>query len=70
MNPPDAINRLCLACGLCCNGVLFRDVELQDGDDLEALQKLGLTIRPSRTASRPGSTTLPANMRLYNTQFE
>jgi len=52
VNPPDAINRLCLACGLCCNGVLFRDVELQDGDDLEALQKLGLTIRPSRSASR------------------
>ena len=52
MNPPDAINQLCLACGLCCNGVLFRDVELQDGDDLKTLQKLGLTIRPSRSASR------------------
>ena len=52
MNPPDAINHLCLACGLCCNGVLFRDVELQATDDLETLQKLGLTIRPSRSASR------------------
>ena len=50
MNTPDAIDRLCLACGLCCNGVLFRDVELQGGDNPEALQKLGLPILRSRFA--------------------
>src|SRR5262245_20222594 len=26
--------RLCLSCGLCCDGTLFRDVELQAADDL------------------------------------
>jgi uncharacterized protein len=30
----QAIRQLCLRCGLCCNGVLFRDVELQPGDKL------------------------------------
>lgn len=43
MNPPlpDA---LCLACGLCCDGTLFRDVELQPGDDAARLRALGLPI--------------------------
>ena len=40
-----AASRLCLACGMCCNGVLFRDVELQPGDDADALKKLGLPVR-------------------------
>ena len=52
MEASDAINRLCLACGLCCNGVLFRDVELQAADDVAALQKLGLKIRRSAAARR------------------
>jgi uncharacterized protein len=29
--------QLCLACGLCCNGVIFADVQLQPGDDPGAL---------------------------------
>lgn len=37
--------KLCLACGLCCNGVLFADVQLQSGDKPEALKQLGLPIR-------------------------
>lgn len=41
-------SRLCLACGMCCNGVLFRDVELQPGDDADALKKLGLPVRSVR----------------------
>jgi hypothetical protein len=36
-----AIAQLCPACGLCCNGVLFGDVELQRGDDAKRLTKLG-----------------------------
>ncbi len=40
----DAISQLCPNCGLCCNGVLFADVELRAGDDAEQLKKLGLTL--------------------------
>src|SRR5262245_8551784 len=46
MNPPDSTaQQLCLACGLCCNGVLFKDVELQPGDDAAQLKSLGLPVR-------------------------
>jgi len=45
MNTSEATDQLCLACGLCCNGVLFRDVELQPGDDQDRLEKLGLPVR-------------------------
>ncbi len=41
--------QLCLHCGLCCDGTLFRDVELQPGDDPMTLRALGLPIR-----SQPG----------------
>ena len=40
-----AIAQLCLNCGLCCNGVLFADVELQPGDDAGRLQAAGLKLR-------------------------
>ena len=40
--PPQ---RLCLSCGLCCNGVLFADVRLQPKDNLEELHRLGLPVR-------------------------
>jgi len=42
MNP---IEQLCPACGLCCNGVLFADVELQKGDDAGQLIDLGLALK-------------------------
>jgi Fe-S-cluster containining protein len=42
--PSDAVSRLCPNCGLCCNGVLFADVELRAGDDARRLAKLGLTL--------------------------
>ncbi len=48
MTTTTAASRLCLACGMCCNGVLFRDVELQPGDDADALKKLGLPVRSVR----------------------
>jgi len=35
---------LCLSCGLCCDGTLFRDVELQPGDDTAKLRAHGLPI--------------------------
>jgi hypothetical protein len=46
--------RLCLACGLCCNGVLFKDVELQAGDDAARLKAMGLPVqvRPAGRKAR------------------
>ena len=40
----DAVSQLCPNCGLCCNGVLFADVELRAGDDANRLKELGLTL--------------------------
>jgi hypothetical protein len=48
MNPAEATSRLCLACGLCCNGVLFSDVELQSADDAPGLRALGLPVAAKR----------------------
>lgn len=45
--PPSAataISKLCPACGLCCNGVLFGDVELQPGDKAKLLTELGVKL--------------------------
>jgi uncharacterized protein len=44
MNFMNAIDRLCPNCGLCCDGTLFADVELQLGDDSKRLAQLGLTL--------------------------
>jgi Fe-S-cluster containining protein len=44
----SAENRLCLSCGLCCNGVLFGDVKLQAEDNAALLRKLGLSIQKVR----------------------
>ena len=40
----DPITTLCPRCGLCCNGVLFADVELRKTDRTTALAKRGLTV--------------------------
>ncbi len=37
--------RLCGACGMCCDGVLFHSVELQAGDHPRQLASLGLKLR-------------------------
>jgi Fe-S-cluster containining protein len=37
-----AVAALCPACGFCCNGVLFADVELQRGDAPARLRALGV----------------------------
>ena len=39
------VSQLCPHCGLCCNGVLFADVELQKGDDAGLLIGLGLPLK-------------------------
>ena len=43
--PADAISQLCPDCGLCCNGVLFADVELRQGDDAGRLIDLGMSLK-------------------------
>ena len=40
----NGIEQLCPKCGLCCNGVLFGDVELRKGDDFQRLAELGLSL--------------------------
>ncbi|MCW0218899.1 MAG: YkgJ family cysteine cluster protein [Prosthecobacter sp.] len=39
-----AASRLCTACGMCCNGVLFHIVRLQAVDSVKRLETLGLKI--------------------------
>jgi Fe-S-cluster containining protein len=39
---------LCLACGVCCNGVLFGDVVLQPGDKPARMRAWGISIAPRR----------------------
>jgi Fe-S-cluster containining protein len=46
---PDA-NSLCLECGLCCNGVIFADGQLQPEDDAVRLRALGLKLAPTRNS--------------------
>ena len=41
----DFVSQLCPACGLCCNGVLFGDVELQPGDNAGRLIDLGMALK-------------------------
>ncbi len=41
----SAEQTLCQACGLCCNGVIFADVQLMGGDDAVRLRSLGLTLK-------------------------
>jgi uncharacterized protein len=43
------VAQLCPECALCCNGVLFKDVELQPGDDTKKLESLGLPISEPKT---------------------
>lgn len=48
---PSVAEKICLTCGLCCNGVIFGDVQLQRGDNAAKLEALGLPL--SRFRSRP-----------------
>ncbi len=52
MTSQQAIAALCLECGLCCNGVLFRDVELQEGDDIASLLQHDLPVKTARRANK------------------
>lgn len=41
----SAIARLCPKCQMCCNGVLFADVELEPLDSRDHLKELGVKLR-------------------------
>ncbi len=49
----EFVAELCPHCALCCNGVLFKDVELQPGDDGTNLKSLGLPVTGKRVAKFP-----------------
>jgi len=42
--PESDANSLCRECGLCCNGVIFADVQLRRGDNAARLRALGLAF--------------------------
>jgi Fe-S-cluster containining protein len=56
MSVPD---ELCLSCGLCCDGTLFRDVELQPSDDAAKLHVLGLRMIRSRRGEAAAHPKFP-----------
>jgi Fe-S-cluster containining protein len=47
--------KLCLSCGLCCNGVIFADVQLQRGDNAAHLRELGILKRNATKFPQPCS---------------
>jgi len=49
----DAVAELCPQCAMCCNGVLFKDVELQAGDDAQKLRALGIPVHKQRVEKFP-----------------
>ncbi len=40
-----AAARLCVECGMCCNGVMFSVVKLQPGESAKSLGALGLKVK-------------------------
>lgn len=44
----NSAEKLCLACGLCCDGTLFDNVRLGPRDDAPALKALGLPVEVTR----------------------
>lgn len=46
--PPYSMEKLCLQCGICCNGVLFRDVELPPGPGADTLRGHGIKLLSGR----------------------
>lgn len=74
MTLEPAVAQLCPQCALCCNGVLFKDVELQPGDDADKLQSLGLPVSargshnsqlPKRRFSQPCAALKGCQCRIY-----
>lgn len=62
LNQPNGAARetLCLACGLCCNGVLFADVKLRAGDSAARARLLELPTSPTVKRAAPASPRVRA----------
>src|SRR3954467_2199527 len=58
MNNGDS-NALCLECGLCCNGVIFADVQLEPQDNSSRLRALGLLFANQNSKSKNQKFTQP-----------
>ena len=50
-NSASAATRLCLACGLCCNGAMFHQVRLQPADSAKSLAAVGMMLKHKRGLS-------------------
>jgi uncharacterized protein len=50
---------ICPACGLCCNGVIFANLQLQPGDDAQRLRSLGVPVAAARAPRHPPFVTQP-----------
>ena len=67
----SAIDQLCPKCGLCCNGVLFGDVELQRGDDAKKLAALGVELFPKgrkKVFNQPCACLVNGLCRIYESR--
>ena len=65
----NPVAQLCPKCGLCCNGVLFADVELRKGDDGPRLAELGLSLEKKdrqRAFAQPCACFDGKLCRIYN----
>jgi Fe-S-cluster containining protein len=62
----DDANSLCLECGLCCNGVIFADVQLQPGDNAAKLQALGLAFLKNRKFHQPCTAFAGCKCNIYS----
>ena len=60
-----AAARLCLDCGLCCNGVLFDQVMLQPEDHAKALAARGLKIKKKQFFTQPCAALCGALCTVY-----
>jgi Fe-S-cluster containining protein len=47
----SAASRLCSACGMCCNGVMFHTVAMQPADSATTLSALGLKLKRKKGKS-------------------
>ena len=54
---PSVAEKICLTCGLCCNGVIFGDVQLQRGDSATKFKSLGLSLARIRKQTEEGQPT-------------
>jgi Fe-S-cluster containining protein len=58
--------KLCLSCGLCCNGVIFADVQLERGDNATRLRELGVLKRNGTKFPQPCAKHDGCRCAIYN----